>query len=43
MIKIPFLILATVLAPSITAYYSKEKYDIVRKKFLNHLLLFLII
>jgi len=36
-IKLPTLILATVLAPAITKYYAEKKYHIVKKKFLKHL------
>jgi len=36
-IKLPTLILATVLAPAITKYYAEKKYYIVKKKFLKHL------
>ncbi|MDD4156761.1 MAG: oligosaccharide flippase family protein [Candidatus Cloacimonetes bacterium] len=36
LIKLPILIIATVLAPSITSYYSKKQYLIVKKKFNKH-------
>jgi O-antigen/teichoic acid export membrane protein len=41
-IKLPVLILATVLAPTITKYYSQKNYLLVRRKFIKHLLLSLL-
>ncbi len=38
-IKLPILILSTIMAPSITIYYSKKEYLIVKKKFLKYILI----
>jgi len=36
LIKLPSLIIANVLAPTITKYYSKKQYSIVKNKFIKH-------
>lgn len=36
-IKLPTLILATVIAPTITKYYVERRFDVVKRKFLKHL------
>jgi len=42
LIKLPILILAVTLAPTITKYYAQEKYKIVKNKFIKHFLYSLI-
>ncbi|WP_167848776.1 oligosaccharide flippase family protein [Methanolobus halotolerans] len=37
LIKLPTLIIANVLAPTITEYYSKKQYSIVKNKFKRHM------
>jgi O-antigen/teichoic acid export membrane protein len=42
LIKLPVLILAVTLAPTVTKYYAQEKYKIVKNKFIKHFLCSLI-